>query len=273
MSTRSAQLWMLLGTGLAVTICAEAAWAADSGSDDRLAFSANGSALSDNHSGYGGSVGWIHNFTAATLVDAEGEHEALANAHWTFGSLSAATSFGAPGEKLSLYAEGHEGAGDLGNRPFDYSVVAAGAVQSFGSHFSLQLEDRQFDIGATHGNLPKLGASLLWNLHLLTTVAYAHTVAGNLGTDLLSVRIDSYWTSLNWLAGGAFGTVSPAVLNLETGLVQPGKRGNEGFVGFSKALSRSKLTVVVDYLELTGIRRTTLTVSYIFDLGASGQVR
>jgi hypothetical protein len=273
MSTRTAQRWMLLGTGLAVTVYAEAAWAADSGSGDRLAFSANGSTLSDNHSGYGGSAGWIHNFTAATLVDVEGEHEALANAQWSFGSLSVSTSFGQPGEKLSLYAEGHEGAGDFGNRPFNYSVVAAGAVQSFGSHLSLQIEDRQFDIGATHGNLPKLGASLLWNAHLLTTVAYAHTVTGNLGTDLLTVRIDSYWGSQNWLAGGAFGTVSPAVLNLETGLVQPGKRGNEGFVGFSKSLSRSKLTVVVDYLELTGIRRTTLTLSYIFDLAASGRPR
>jgi hypothetical protein len=44
-------------------------------------------------------------------------------------------------------------------------------------------------------------------------------------------------------------------------------------VGFSKSLSRSKLTVVVDYLELTGIRRTTLTVSYIFDLAAGGRPR
>ena len=35
--------------------------------------------------------------------------------------------------------QAHEGAGDFGQRPFDYSVVAAGAVQSIGSHFSLQL--------------------------------------------------------------------------------------------------------------------------------------
>jgi hypothetical protein len=87
------------------------------------------------------------------------------------------------------------------------------------------------------------------------------------------VRIDTYSTSLNWLAGAAFGTASPAVLNLETGVVQPGKRLNEGFVGFSTPLSSGKLTLVADYLDLAGIRRATLTVSYILDLGAGGRPR
>lgn len=269
MSRRLARLWLLL----AGTVCAGYAIASDAATDDRLAFSANGSWLSDDHSGGGGSVGWLHNFTEATLADAEVEYETLADAHWTFGSLSASTAFGPPDGKLNLYAEGHEGAGDIGTHPFDYSIVAAGAVRTFGSHFSLQLEDRQFDIDTTHGNLPKLGASILWSPKLQTAVAYAHTVAGNLGTNLLSVRIDAYSTSVNCLAGAAFGTASPAVVNLETGFVQPGKRLNEGFVGVSKPLSRGKLTLVADYLDLAGIRRSTLTVSYIMDLGAGGHAR
>jgi hypothetical protein len=273
MSTRTAQRWILLGTGLAVTLCAEAAWAADSGSDDRLAFSANGSRLSGDHGGGGGSLAWIHNFTPATLADAEVEYEQLANAHWMFGSLIASTGFGSAGHKLNLYAEGHEGAGDIGQHPFKYSVVAAGAVQSLGTHFSLQLEDRQFDIGGAHGNLPKLGASLAWGPQVLTTVAYAYSVRGNLGTRLLSVRIDKYSAGVSWLAGGAFGPASPAVLNLETGNVQPGKRLKEGFVGLSKPLSRGKVTLVADYQDLAGTRRATLSLSYVVNLRASGQPR
>ena len=131
----------------------------------------------------------------------------------------------------------------------------------------------QFDVDTTHGNLPKLGASLAWSPQVVTGVAYVRTTSGNLGTNLLSVRIDTYSTSLNWLAGAAFGTASPAVLNLETGVVQPGKRLNEGFVGFSTPLSSGKLTLVADYLDLAGIRRATLTVSYILDLGAGGRPR
>jgi len=269
MNTRSAPLWIALAAVAGAALPSAAA--ADS--DDRLTFSGNASALTGDHAGGGGAAGWIHNFTDSTLFDVEGEYEALANAHWEFGSLSASTSFGPPGGKLSLSAEAHEGAGHIGTQPFDYRIEAAGIARSFGSHLSLQAEDRQFDVDTTHGNLPKLGASFAWTPAIATGVAYAHTVAGNLGTNLLSVRIDTYSTSLNWLAGAAFGTASPAVLNLETGVVQPGKRLNEGFLGFATPLSSGKLTVVADYLDLAGIRRATLTVSYIFDLGAHGRPR
>jgi hypothetical protein len=269
MSTRSAPLWILLAGTLAAPLPSASA----AGTDDRLTFSGNASSLTGNHAGGGGALGWLHNFTESSLADVEGEYEALANAHWAFGSLSASTSFGPPEGKLSLSAEGHEGAGHIGTHPFDYRIEAAGVARSFGSRFSLQLEDRQFDVDTTHGNLPKLGASLAWSPQVVTGVAYAHSTSGNLGAKLLSMRIDTYSTSLNWLAGAAFGTASPAVLNLETGVVQPGKRLNEGFVGFSTPLSRGKLTLVADYLDLAGIRRASLTLSYILDLGAGGRPR
>lgn len=269
MRARAAALWLLL----AGTVGADVAGAADDPTDDRLAFSANGSRLSGDHGGGGASAGWLHNFTPATLTDAEVEYEQLANAHWTFGSLSASSGFGSAGDRLNLYAEAHQGAGDIGTRRFGYSVEAAGAVQSIGPRFSLQLEDRQFDIGSAHGNLPKLGASLAWSPQLLTTLAYAYTVGGNLGTKLLSVRIDKYSARVNWLAGGAFGPASPAVLNLETGFVQPGKRLNEGFVGLSMPMSHGKLTLVADYQDLAGTRRAILTLSYLLDLRTGGQAR
>jgi hypothetical protein len=269
MSLRTAPLWMVL----AATAGAAVPLAAAADTDDRLTVTGNASALTDNHAGGGGAAGWIHNFSDSSLFDVEGEYEALSNAHWEFGTLSASTSFGPPGGKLRLSAEAHEGAGHIGAQPFDYRIEAAGVARSFGRQLSLQAEDRQFDVDTTHGNLPKLGASFAWTPAVATGVAYAHTVAGNLGTNLLSLRIDTYSPSINLLAGGAFGTASPAVLNLETGITTPGKRLNEGFVGCATPLSNGKLTVVADYLDLAGFRRVTLTVSYIFDLGTGRQRR
>jgi hypothetical protein len=269
MSLRAVQPWLML----AGMVCAQAGFALDPATEDRLSFMANGSLLSDDHGGAGGSVGWLHNFTDTTLTDAEVEYESLFDAHWTFGSLTAATGFGPPGGKFSLYAEAHEGSGDIGTKPFDYAVEAAGVARTFGSHFSMQLEDRQFDIGTSHGNLPKLSASVLWSPKLMTTVSYAYTVGGNLDTELLSVRIDAYSPSVNFLAGAAFGPGTPAVLNLATGNVQPGKRIDEGFVGLAKPLPRGTLTVVADYQDVAGFRRTTLTLSYIVPIGAGGHAK
>src|SRR5579863_5295195 len=70
--------------------------AAAADTDDRLTFTGNASALTDDHAGGGAAAGWIHNFTDSSLTDIEGEYEALANAHWEFGTLSASTSFGPP---------------------------------------------------------------------------------------------------------------------------------------------------------------------------------
>ena len=44
----------------------------------------------------------------------------------------------------------------------------------------------------THGNLPKLGSFLPVESPLLTTVAYQHSVSGNLGTHFDRTRLDRY---------------------------------------------------------------------------------
>jgi hypothetical protein len=272
MRTFAIRVWILA----AAAGCAFAATSATAaGTDDRLLFSADGATLSKGSGGGGGSMGWLHNFSADSLFGAAAEYQTIANAHWTFGSLSASTTMGPANGRLSLYGEVHEGRGDIGAfgglRRFDYSIVAAGLIRTFGPHFSMLLEDRQIDIDTTHGNLPKVGATVLWGPRLQTAVGYQHSVSGNLGTNIGSLRIDAYAKPLNWLVGGAFGQASPAVVNLQTGIAQPGSTLKEVFLGASKPRARSELTVVADYLDLAGIKRATLTVSYIFDLGASGK--
>jgi hypothetical protein len=109
---------------------------------------------------------------------------------------------------------------------------------------------------------------------LQTAVAYQHSVSGNLGTNLGSIRVDVYGKPLNWLGGGAYGQGAPAVFNLQTNLIEPGSgRLKEAFIGAGKSFGRADLTVVADYLDLSGTRRATLTVNYIFDMGAAGRPR
>src|SRR5258708_5947945 len=87
-------------------------------SDDRIAFSANGSSLTGTNSGAGASAGWLHNFDPDTLIGVAAEYQALSVSHWAFGSLSGAISRGAGDQRYTLYGDAHEGAGDDGPNAF-----------------------------------------------------------------------------------------------------------------------------------------------------------
>lgn len=257
---------------LAGIVCTDFASAADA-TDDRLTFSANGSTLTDTNGGGGGAVGWLHNFSADSIVGVAGEYQKIADAHWAFGSLNGAITSGQPDGRLSLYGEVHEGSGDTGTHNFNYAIEALGFIRTFAHRYSAQLEDKQINIDTQHGNLPKIGGSVLWSPTVSTAVAYQRSVTGNLGTSLGSVRIDLYSKYLNWLAGGAFGTGSPAVLNLTTGLFQPGSKFREEFLGIAKSVGHGDFTLVADYVDLGGSKKATLTLSYILDLRAAGRAK
>jgi hypothetical protein len=244
--------------------------AAPSASDDRIAISANGSTLSGTNGGGGGALGWLHNFDADTLAGVAAEHQVLADANWTFGSLSGSLTRGPADQRYGVYGEVHEGAGHDVGKAFRYSIVAAGVTGTYYHRLTAQLEDKQIDVETTHGNLPKVGLSYLWGPQLSTSASYSYSFGGNLGTRLAGARIDWYGGHVNLLAGGAFGQASPVVLNLQSGIVSPGSRLKEGYVGVSAPLKpyRGELTLVADYLELSGIKRATLTLGYVFHPGA-----
>ena len=255
-------------------------WAAAPVGDDRIALSFNGSTLTGTNGGGGGSLGWLHNFNPDTLVGIAAEHQVLANSHWTFGSLSGAYTLGSADQRYTFAAEVHEGTGDDGPHPFKYRVEALGVTGTYLRRLSVLAEDRQIDVETTHGNLPKLGVSYLWNPHLQTAAAYQYSVGGNLGTRLASGRIDVYGPAVNFIAGGAWGQASPTILGL--GFVLPPRRLREGYIGLSKPLPwlRSELTLIADYLQLSGgqgiatatagpldvprSNKATLTLNYVF---------
>ena len=144
--------------------------AAPSAVDDRILIGLQGESLTNTSGGGGGSVGWLHNFDAATLAGLGVEHQMLANSHWTFGSLNASHTMGQGSQRYTVYGEAHEGGGNSGDRALNYHIEAVGLVGTYFSRLSVSLEDRQFFVDTVSGNLPKLGVSYLWNPHVQTTV-------------------------------------------------------------------------------------------------------
>src|SRR4030081_1493951 len=98
-----------LGAAVATLLAPLSVHAAPSTVDDRIAVSANGESLTGTNGGGGGSLTWLHNFNADALAGVGVEHQALANAHWTFGSLNGAYTFGPADQRYSVYGEAKEG--------------------------------------------------------------------------------------------------------------------------------------------------------------------
>jgi hypothetical protein len=271
---RIASLW--IGSLLVFTLDCGVAHADPSISDDRIAVSVNGSTLTGTNGGAGASLGWLHNFTPGSIAGIAVEHQALAGSQWTFGSLSGSVGLGPENQRYNVYGEVHEGGGVEDTHSFRYEIEAAGVIGTFNHKLSAQLEDRRVDVENSHGNLPKAGLSYLWGPHVMTTAAYQYTVSGNLGTRVTSARLDVYASKLNIFAGTAFGPASPAVLNIATNIVNngtsvvtPARELHEEYVGVSKPFARwhSELTLTADYLDLSGIVRASLTLTYIFHIG------
>jgi hypothetical protein len=157
-----------------------AAAVASSTSSDRISLTGNGSTLTGTNGGEGGSVGWLHNFDANTLLALEAEHQRLGVAHWSFGSLSGATSSDLGNGRYTFSGEAHEGAGEDGPHSLQYRIEALQVTGTYFHRLSVQLEARRIDVETLHGNLPKITVSYLWTPHWATSFARSDSAGGNL---------------------------------------------------------------------------------------------
>jgi hypothetical protein len=265
---------MCRGLGLAGALTAALLLGAGPASaDDELLLSGDGATLTGTNGGEGGSVNFLHSATHL-VIGAGGEYQKLANASWEFGNLTGALRGSAQEMSWTITGEGHEGAGEIeeyaGTHHFDYGVEALGASGTFSSKVTLQVESRQFDIDTTHGNLPKIGLGVLWARSWLTSISYARSVSGNLGTELATLSLNRYGRLVNFTAGGAAGHVAPAVVNIQTGALGPAPQYREGYVGFTRKFTRVDLGLLGDYLSLAGTRRITLTLTLTVHLDRKG---
>lgn len=271
--------WLFAIAGSLAPVCV--LQAAPSTADDRILIGLQGESLTNTSGGGGGSIGWLHNFDANTLVGAGVEHQMLANSHWTFGSLNAAYTMGQADQRYTVYGEAHEGAGNSGDRSLGYHIEGVGLVGTYFSRLSVSLEDRQFFVDTVSGNLPKLGLSYLWDPHFQTSVSYSYSVGSNLGTRLLAGKINVYAPGLNWLAGISVGQATAAVLTPGATIAGqptsvPGLRVKEGYVGATLPLpsARSEISLIFDYQKLyspfVNSKRFQGNLNYVFHIGHRG---
>jgi len=239
--------------------------------DQRLVLSTDGSTLSGGSGGGGGSATWVGSITTDAVIGAGADYQQIASAHWTTGVLSGSLGLGPADHKTHLYAEAHEGSGDIGTHAFHYSLAVAGVLGALTPRLSVQLEERRIDIDTSHGNLPKLGLSLRVTAQLLASVSYAYSLGGNLGTKLTTLRLDYSGQSLSALAGAAWGPAAPAVFDLFGQVVRPGPTLSEGFVGIGKPVGHTDWLLVGDYQDVGGTRRTSVTLACTVHLRARGQ--
>jgi len=239
--------------------------------DQRLVFSTNGSTLTGGSGGGGASATWVGSIGPDVVLGAGAEYQQIANAHWTTGNFSG--SIGLGGGKTHLYLDGHEGAGDIGDHAFHYSLASLGLLGQLTPELTLQLEERYIDIDKSHGSLPKLGLTYRATLQLSASVSYAKSLGGNLGTRLVTGRIDYTGIRFNAIAGLAGGPAAPAVIFSGPGVnfVKPGPQLREGFVGIGKPLQRTDWLLLGDYQDVGGFKRTTITLACTVHLRAHGQ--
>lgn len=244
-----------------------AAALASSTSSDRISLTGNGSTLTGTNGGEGGSIGWLHNFDANTLLTLGAEHQRLGVAHWSFGSVTGAVSSDLGNGRYTFSGEAHEGAGEDGPHSLEYRIEALQVTGTYFHRLSVQLEARRIDVETLHGNLPQITLSYLWTPKWSTSFARSDSAGGNLGTQLNTVRIDHYGQSVHLLAGGSYGRASPIIIAL--GIVSPGHILREGYLGAARTFARrTEITLTGDYLNLSGSKRATLTLSFMFHLGS-----
>ncbi|MDE2250183.1 MAG: hypothetical protein KGL25_02090 [Gammaproteobacteria bacterium] len=238
---------------------------------ERLALSTDGSTLSgdpsgSSASGSGGSATWIQQFSGDRVLGVGAEYQQFANAHWTAGTLSGSIGLGQGQRRLHLYAEVRRGAGGIGTRPFDYSLLAAGASGSLAPRVTLQVEERRIDIDTSHGHLPKASLSILATPNLSATASYARSAGGNLGTRLSSLRLDYNDNHRRGMAGVVWGPAAPAVVDLVGQKLVPGASLTEGYVGLGRSVGRATWLVIGDYQNVAGTRRASITLNCILTL-------
>lgn len=248
-------------SAIGASLFAGGALAAASAPDDQLVLSGEGSTLSGDHGGGGGSAIWLRKFDTGSFIGLGAEYQTVFNSHWTLGTFNGAVALGQGSVKTTLYTEAHLGAGDAAGEAFHYTNVAGGLLGTLTPWLTVQLEERYIDIKPSRGNLPKLGLSFRLAPSVLASISYAQSFGGNLGTKLGTARLDYAGARFTWLVGGAYGPVAPSVLNLIGQTLAPAQTLKEGFVGAGMSLGRTDWKLIGDYQDLEGFKRTTITLN------------
>lgn len=235
--------------------------------DDQFTVSVNGSSLTGTDGGGGGAVSWIRE-NANFSTGLGGEYETLGDAHWGFGSISAAVvpqssshgNFSVSGE--IDYGGGVSGAPGIGGH-FAYDAATVDARLALRDDVSVQVTDRQVDIDAVHGNLPTISFGAAYAFWYLSG-SYTRSATGNLGTEIASLRLDCRGQRFGIFGGLSTGKTSPALTSVGSGTVLSSSRYRGASVGMSTWRTQRQYSLVFDYVSVGAIKSATLTLTWSF---------
>ena len=200
--------------------------------------------------GSGGRVDYAYSLVDGNGVTLAAAGYELAGSRWAYGEVG---GWLALGSRWVLSGGGSLGSGERGRESFGY--------ERYGLGLALEaIEERAGCVGggSTRGSLlaPRAGAPL--SPRLTVEVHRSESLSGNLDSDFTGLRLDGAGSRFGWLAGGGAGRSRPEILDLVGSAASTDLR--EIFAGVRVPVSGSQLVLVVDYLDLDGVDRLTVTL-------------
>lgn len=209
----------------------------------------------DGGEGAAASVDWIHS-SDGRVVSLGLTHKSVGNADWTLGRFGAALDVQ---PRLQLAGEIELGPAEFAGTEDTYCRIVTQLTITASEQLFLGLEDQYFDVERTHGHLFSAKLAYLPIRALAVEARVSHSGGGNLGTRLVSGRVD-YFARLHLLAGAAHGRSTPDVFDVSTG---SGNDLRQYFAGIGFPVVGNELTLMSEWLELGDTRQqiTTLVIS------------
>src|SRR5262249_11441722 len=93
-AARRASTAVRAASALGASVFAGAVVGAAPAPDDQLVLSGDGSTLTGDHGGGGGSATWLRKFDTGGLIGLGAEYQTIFNSHWMLGTFSGALAFG-----------------------------------------------------------------------------------------------------------------------------------------------------------------------------------
>ena len=206
--------------------------------------------------GSGGRVDYAYSLVDGNGVTLAAAGYELAGSRWAYGEVGGGRALGS---RRVLSGGGSLGSGERGRESFGYERYGLGlALEAIEKRLVLTLEDEYYDIDTTRGNLLTLRAGATLSPRLTVEVHRSESLSGNLDSDFTGLRLDGAGSRFGWLAGGGAGRSRPEILDLVGSAASTDLR--EIFAGVRVPVSGSQLVLVVDYLDLDGVDRLTVTL-------------
>lgn len=191
----------------------------------------------------------------------------LGDGRWAFGTLGLVRSAGTTVWNGDL----KWGRGRRDGESFDYRQIALAWTRVMaGGAAALTVESRYLDIDRSRGNLVRTALRLAPHARLTGELAFQRSTGGNLGTEIVSLRLDFVPAPrFALIAGAADGHTRPEVVGIIAS--DPDTAAGDGyrlaFAGLSFPIRRLGATLLFERQRIAGSRRAAISLVLRAPLG------